>query len=236
MQKLYTNVNLLANPTDGKHLVNKEYVDAAVSRKIKDAVVAVETSNVDAAYDPAAMTLTQNNPAAFVFDGVTLKEGDRVLLAGQTDAAQNGIYTVTTLGVDGAAAGVLTRADDFNDSGKIILNVMIPVQQGTENEDVTWVLTNDAAVTLDETALTFAKLKGAQSVNAYHTTITGDGAAKEFTINHGLNTENVVVRAADSATKETCLFDVAVTSANAVTLKSDIVLDTTDSFDVIVVG
>lgn len=34
MQKIYTNIGLMATPTEGKHLVNKEYVDAAVNRKL----------------------------------------------------------------------------------------------------------------------------------------------------------------------------------------------------------
>jgi len=235
MKRFYTNVGLMATPVDRNHLVNKEYVDAAVNKKIKDSVVAVETNNFDAAYDADAMTLTQATPGAFVIDGVAIIENDRILLAGQTDASQNGIYVVTTLGADGTAR-VLTRAEDFNDTSKIILNVMIPVQRGMQNSDTTWVLTNDMAITLDSTALTFAKFKAAESTNIYKTTVTGDGATKEFKISHGLNTEHVIVNVIDAATKEVCVFNTIITSANVVTLKSDVVLQTTDAFNVTVVG
>jgi hypothetical protein len=56
----------------------------------------------------ANKVLTQTTPAEIVIDGVTLALADRVLLIGQTDKTQNGIYTVTTLGVTSGAAGVCT--------------------------------------------------------------------------------------------------------------------------------
>lgn len=234
--KIYANIEMMAAPTTGKHLVNKDYVDTAVSRKIKDAVMAVSASNIDGTYDADAMTLTQTVPAAFVIDGITPVTGDRVLLAGQTDATQNGIYTVTTPGADSGNAGVLTRAVDFDDTAKIVLNVMIPVMQGTQNADTTWVLTNDTAVTLGTTALTFARFSGSEGPGVFQTTFTGDGTAKSFTINHGLNTENVVTQVVDAATKEECIFNVTVTSANVVTVKSDVALETGESFVITVVG
>lgn len=234
--KIYTNIEMMAAPTTGKHLVNKDYVDAAVSRKIKDAVMAVSAGNIDGTYDADAMTLTQTSPATFVIDGITLGLGDRVLLAGQTDATQNGIYTVTTAGTDGGSAGVLTRASDFNDTAQIVLNVMVPVMQGTQNADTTWVLTNDTAVTLGTTALTFAKFKDSDGAGVFQTTFTGDGTAKSFAVNHGLNTENVVTQIVDAATKEECIFNVTVTSANVVTVKSDVALETGESFVITVVG
>ena len=123
--KIYADIELMTNPASGKSLVNKDYVDAAVSRKIKDAVTAVSAENFEGSYDAGNKTLTQTTPAVAVIDGVELAEGDRVLLAGQTDAAQNGIYAVITAGSDSTAA-VLARAEDFNDTAKIVLNVMIP--------------------------------------------------------------------------------------------------------------
>lgn len=243
MEKIYKNIALMTTPTEGKHLVNKEYVDAAVNRKVKNAVVAVATQDVGATYDAAAKTLTQDTAAALVLDGVTLAAGDRVLITGQTDATQNGIYVVTTLGVaettDGADDGipaVLTRAADFDDTADIALNVIIPVMQGDQNGDTNWQLINDTNVTLDTTALSFAKFKGSEGANVFTATFTGDGSAKEFTISHGLNTEAVTVAVVDATTKEQCYFGVAITSANVVTIKSDVVLEATDSFIVTVIG
>lgn len=243
MQKIYTNIGLMATPTEGKHLVNKEYVDAAVNRKLKDPVTAVATQDLNSVYDNTAKTLTQSAGAVYAVDGVTLAVGDRVLVAGQTDATQNGIYVVTTLGAaetsedaGDAVLGVLTRSDDFDESAKIAPNVIIPVMQGTQNGDTNWQLINDAAVTLDTTTMSFAKFNGSEGANVFTATITGDGVAKEFPVTHGLNSEAVVVSVVDAATKEQCMFGVTITSPNVITLKSDVVLENTGSFIVTVIG
>lgn len=243
MQKIYTNIGLMATPTEGKHLVNKEYVDAAVNRKLKDPVVAVATQELDATYNSDDKRLIMKAAGIPTVDGVTLAVGDRVLVAGQTDATQNGIYVVTVLGSaetsEGAGdgvSGVLERATDFDVSAKIAPNVIIPVMQGTQNGDTNWQLINDAAVTLDTTPLSFAKFKGSEGANVFTATITGDGVAKEFPVTHGLNSEAVVVSVVDAATKEQCMFGVVITSPNVITLKSDVVLENTDSFIVTVIG
>lgn len=243
MEKIYKNIALMATPTDEKHLVNKGYVDAAVNRKVKDAVVAVATTDIGATYDTTAKTLTQDTAAALVLDGVTLAANDRVLIAGQTDATQNGIYVITTLstaesaeGANDGVAAVLTRAADFDDTADIAMNVIVPVMQGAQNGDTNWQLTNDTKATLDTTPLSFAKFKGSEGANTFTATFTGDGTAKEFTISHGLNTESVAVTVVDAATKEQCYFGIVIASANVVTIKSDVVLETTDSFIVTVIG
>ena len=61
-------------------------------------------------------------------DGLTYAAGERVLLAGQTTAAQNGIYVVGTVG-GGTAA--LTRATDFAASAAIVNGCVVEVSEGT---------------------------------------------------------------------------------------------------------
>lgn len=56
--------------------------------------------------------------------GVTLATGDRILLAGQTSASENGIYTVN-------ASGAPTRATDADASGEITVGTVVPIQAGT---------------------------------------------------------------------------------------------------------
>jgi hypothetical protein len=51
--------------------------------------------------------------AALTIDGILMTVGARVLVQGQTNQAENGIYTVTTVGT-GATNWVLTRATDGN--------------------------------------------------------------------------------------------------------------------------
>lgn len=57
-------------------------------------------------------------------DGVTLATGDRILLAGQSTAAENGIYTVN-------GAGAPTRATDADANGEISVGTVVPVEAGT---------------------------------------------------------------------------------------------------------
>lgn len=61
-------------------------------------------------------------------DGLTYAAGERVLLAGQTTASQNGIYVVGTVG-GGTAA--LTRATDFAASAAIVNGCVVEVSEGT---------------------------------------------------------------------------------------------------------
>jgi hypothetical protein len=57
-------------------------------------------------------------------NGVTLATGDRILLAGQTAAAENGIYIV-------AASGAPTRATDADASGELSVGAVVPIESGT---------------------------------------------------------------------------------------------------------
>lgn len=112
--KMYKNVSLLATPTEKEHLVNKKYVDDAINLKIKDAVVAVFCEDLDATYNSVDKKLVQNVGKEFKFDGVTLALKDRVLVAGQLDATQNGIYVVTALGVAGTPSEAVASLGDSN--------------------------------------------------------------------------------------------------------------------------
>ena len=69
----------------------------------------------------APATLTQTTPAPLVVDGAYAMYGDRVLLMGQTDPTQNGIYSITDMG-DAASGGaiVLTQTSDVISVGSII--------------------------------------------------------------------------------------------------------------------
>lgn len=53
----------------------------------------------------------------------------------------------------------------------------------------------------------------------YSDTIVGDGTTTLFTVNHNLNTKNLIVQVTDSTTFATILVDTARTSANAITLE-----------------
>lgn len=235
MQKYYANVALLATPMQDEHIVNKKYVDMAVSRRVKEPVVAVLGTNLDATYNTTDKTLTQTTPDVLIVDGVTVAVGDRILIAGQTDATQNGIYVVDTLG-DPTTSAILKRSADFDESSDISLNVMIPVQQGDQNADSTWVVTNDTAVTLDTSPINFGSFKDKSAANKFDTTFDGDGTTKLWVITHGLNTEKVSVSIVDAVTKEPCYFNYEITSPNTVTVSCDFAPDASESFIITIIG
>jgi len=85
-----------------------------------------------------------------VIDGITLATGDRILLKNQTAGAENGIYVVN-------GTGAPTRADDGL-SSDALLNAQIPVDEGTINADLVFKVTNDSAIVIGTTAITFSTL------------------------------------------------------------------------------
>lgn len=81
-------------------------------------------------------------------DGVTLANGDRVLLKDQTTASQNGVY------VFNGAAIALTRSTDF-DQWTEVPGATIPVTEGTVNADIIYLSTANSGGTIGTTAITF---------------------------------------------------------------------------------
>jgi hypothetical protein len=85
----------------------------------------VVTANVS---DLTAFTVASN-------DGLTYVEGERVLLAAQTTAAQCGIYTVGTVA---AGAAPLTRATDMPTGMAITNGMVVEVSEGTIWRGSSW--------------------------------------------------------------------------------------------------
>ena len=114
---------LNADPTAALQSATKQYVDniAAAGIHYHQACRAETTANLNATYNNGSSgvgaTLTNaGTQAALVLDGVTLVAADRVMVQDQTNAAHNGIYTVTTVG-SGSTNWVLTRATDADSYG-----------------------------------------------------------------------------------------------------------------------
>jgi hypothetical protein len=119
-------ITSLANGTSPADAVNKGQLDAAVQGfSWKDAVRAASTANVTVGSGPNSM------------DGVSLVNGDRVLLKDQTTQSQNGIYVWNGVGA------TMTRALD-SDSGAELENATVFVDEGTANAGTAWNQTADA--------------------------------------------------------------------------------------------
>lgn len=160
----------LATPTASTDAATKGYVDGvAEGLHIHASVVAATTANLNATYDNGTSgvgaTLTNAGAnAALTLDGVTLNVSDRVLVKNQTAQAQNGIYTVTTVG-DGSTAWVLTRATDFNTSAEIQGGDFTFVTGGSTYDNTGWVQTT-ASVTVGTTAIVWQQFSGAGTYTA----------------------------------------------------------------------
>ena len=143
----------LADCTTDNDAANKGYVDGvAQGLDIKDSCVVVSTSNI---------TLSNTQTV----DGVSLAAGNRVLVAGQSTASQNGIYKV----VDG---GSWTRTDDLA-TGADAAGVFTFIEQGTTNAENGFACTSDkGSAVVGTNNLTFAQFSGAGQITA------GDGLQK----------------------------------------------------------
>jgi hypothetical protein len=183
----------------------------------------------------AAGTFTYSATGAAEIDGVTLAVGDRVLLAGQTDATQNGIYEITVAG-DGSTSAVLTRSNDFNESGEIYDGVRIAVAQGGAYAESTWKLTTDAPIVLDTSDLNFTQDTGIAHTNKYAATITGDDATTTFPITHDLNSTDIDVQIRNLTTGNPVLTDYTVVDSDNITVSFSVAPATTQSYRVVIVG
>jgi hypothetical protein len=144
-------VTNLADPTNAQDAANKRYVDAAV--------VGIDWKASVRAATTAAVTLATALENGDTLDGVTLATGNRVLVKNQADATENGIYVV-------AASGAPTRSSDADTAAEITASFAVFVEEGTVNADSGWTLTNNGAVTVGTTELTFTQFTGLGQITA----------------------------------------------------------------------
>lgn len=133
-------------PSVAADVTNKQYVDAvAVGFSYLQAAVRVATTaNLSATYDNGASgvgaTLTATSNGAASVDGVSLSLNDRVLFKNQTTTYENGIYYVSTVG-DGSNPAIYTRATDYDEASEISPGDLIPILEGTVNNDTLYLET-----------------------------------------------------------------------------------------------
>lgn len=86
-----------------------------------------------------------------VIDDINLVHKDRVLLAGQSNPAQNGIYAWNS------STAKLIRASDADSMYEISGGMRVYVEEGAVNAQTYWTLTTPGIITLGSTGLTFAR-------------------------------------------------------------------------------
>jgi hypothetical protein len=229
-------ITSLGDPTLGTDATNKNYVDNAVAGlSWKDSARVRAAANVNTAAPGTAI------------DGVTLTAGDRVLLAAQTTAAQNGLY------VFNGSAVAMTRALDADTAAELV-GMAVFIEEGT-SADTGWTLTTNAPLVVGTTALAYAQFSGAASFTAgdalvqvgnqlnvvagtgitvagdavnIDTTVVarkfsaaiGDGAATAYVITHNLGTRDVQIQVYTAAAPyETIETDDERTSTTTATVR-----------------
>lgn len=209
-------------PLAGDEPATKDYVLGLVEGLAwKDDVRAATDTNVAIATPPTG------------FDGVTLADGDRVLLLGQTNSSENGIYTFTN------TSTALTRATDALVAEEL-KQAIVPVHEGTVHggrvfrqtqtnfvvgtDPILFVSFGDAIPQASDTvagkieiatqvevdsgtsqtlAITPFTLANYAELNKSYSTVIGDGTTTTFPITHNLQTENVVVSVRETAGTKT---------------------------------
>jgi hypothetical protein len=164
-----TTLTLTQNPLNPLDAATKQYVDAAVEGlNVHAPAAAATTANLTATYNNGVSgvgaTLTNAGAqAAFAVDGYTATLGARILVKNQTAGAENGVYTVTTLG-SGSTNWVLTRATDMDDVGNSSSQLgpgdYVFVSSGTQNGGTAWVITTPLPITIGTTPITFVQFAG----------------------------------------------------------------------------
>lgn len=221
--------------------------DAATVGQMKAAIEAaiegLDWKEAVAAVADANITLS----GLQTIDGVALVAGSRVLAAGQTSAAENGIYV--------AGTGAWVRASDA-DTGADIANMAVRIADGGDYKGSVWKLTTVGSITLGTTPLAFVEenlgggggtytagnglqLSGTEFSVDPGTGIVVDGGgvhvdpdvvARKFSatigngtdtsiaVAHGLGTKDVTVAVREAAGDAHVVCDIESTGTNTITL------------------
>lgn len=166
----------VAGPEDGTDAATKTYVDTAVSAAIHyHNPVRVEsptalTANYDNGVDGVGATLTGASEV-LIIDEITVALNDRVLIYTQANAAHNGVYYVSQVGVAGTTPWILTRtvdtdtyqASSSSDLGK---GDAFYVKEGKTGAGELYVMTTTGTITFGSTAINFSQISSAQIYKA----------------------------------------------------------------------
>lgn len=155
------NLTLAGAPTQANHAATKAYADSiSEGLHIHQSVVALAASNISLPTAPATL------------DGVTLTLNDRVLLTGQTNPAENGIYVVIN--------GDLARAADYNTAVEIQAGDFVFVSEGTTYNSTSWVQENEVT-TLGTDPIVWSQFAGIGTITAGNGIIvTGSEVSVDF--------------------------------------------------------
>lgn len=127
-------------------------------------------------------------------DSVPLDEGDRILVAGQTDSTQNGIRY--------ASAGAWIRSVDFDSDEEATLGMVINILEGSTGANTEYELTSPTSgpIVIGSTALTFQQSGAGGGVSTVHATlplVSSGGTTPTITIDAATDSTPGSLSAAD---------------------------------------
>lgn len=144
--KTFSGAINVPTPTLGTHAATKAYVDAGIEGlDIKASVLVATTANITLA-------------GAQTIDGVSVNDGDRVIVKNQTNQTENGIYSVNS-------SGAWPRTSDANTWDELV-HAFAFVESGTANGSTSWVCTIQAGGTLGTNNVTFTQFGSASTYTA----------------------------------------------------------------------
>lgn len=214
----------LTSPASATDATTKAYVDSLVEGLAwKDSARVATQGNIDLA-----------SPGATI-DGISMTNGDRVLVKAQTSVPSNGIY------IFNGAAVPMTRSLDASTSAELE-QAVITVEEGSDagatyrqtqvnftldSGNIVWASFGAAVGAASETvagkieiatqaetdagsddarAVTPAKLAAYSGRMKGYVATFGDGAATSYTITHNLGTEDVIVQIWETGGNKRMLF------------------------------
>ena len=146
----------LTDPVDPTDAATKQYVDTVAQGLHVHEAARVATTDTLAVLSSGTVTYANGtlgvgatltlSAGITALDGVTLANGDRILVKNQVNTAHNGLYVRTS-------ATVLTRAADFDTAAEIAGGDFTFVEAGTLYGKTGWVQTFEVAIVGTDTIL-----------------------------------------------------------------------------------
>ena len=182
----YTGLPAPVNPADA---TTKAYVDASATGLTVHTMAVLATtaalpantySNGSSGVGATLTSTCVSSCPAPTIDGTAVTVNQRILVKNEAAPANNGIYTVTTVGT-GSTPYVLTRATDANTPGTLNPNQIgagtyIHVTGGTANASTSWTV-NSAVTTIGTSAINWAQFSASAGVGSVN------GLAGALTLN-----------------------------------------------------